>query len=91
MGAGVWDRARAGQGCAQSACRSFYFWAPAGSLRDAGFEQAALQAVSFLQKMYGFVVVDYNFQSVVMYRKIASAAVSVAARATGMLGRLASQ
>ena len=39
--------------------------------------------------MYGFVVVDYNFHGVVMYRRIADAAVSVAVRAVGMVGRLA--
>jgi hypothetical protein len=39
--------------------------------------------------MYGFVFIDYNFQGVLMYRKVASAAVSVAARAAGMVGRLA--
>jgi hypothetical protein len=31
-----------------------------------GYEQAALQAIAFLQRMYGFVVVDYNFQNVVL-------------------------
>ena len=49
--------------------------------------------------MYGFVVVDYNFQGVVLYRSIAQAAVFVAARAAGLLrlvsdatwGSLASQ
>jgi len=39
--------------------------------------------------MYGFVVVDYNFHGVVMYRRIADAAVSVAARAVGKLGSMA--
>ena len=39
--------------------------------------------------MYGFVVVDYNFHGVVMYRRIADAAVSVTARVVGMVGRLA--
>jgi hypothetical protein len=34
-------------------------------------------------------MVDYNFQGVVMYRKVASAAVSVAARAAGMVGGFA--
>lgn len=57
----------------------FFFW----------YEQAALQAIAFLQKLYGFVVVDYNFQGVVLYRKVAGAAVSVAARAAAMVSRLA--
>jgi hypothetical protein len=65
-------------------CKSFLFWAP-------GYEQAALQAISFLQRMYGFVVLDYNFEGLVFYSTVARAAVSAAARATGMLGRLASE
>lgn len=77
--------------CSQAGCRCFFFWAPAGSVRGPGFEQAALQAISFLQKIYGFVVVHYNFQGVLLYRRIARAAVSAAARATGMLIKLASQ
>lgn len=42
-------------------CHSFFFWALADESQHPGHEQAALQAVSFLQTMYGFVVVDYNF------------------------------
>jgi hypothetical protein len=38
--------------------RRFFFWAPPGELSGPGYEQAALQAVAFLQKMYRFVVVD---------------------------------
>jgi hypothetical protein len=70
-------------------CRRFFFWAPPDELSGPGYEQAALQAVAFLQKMYGFVVVDYNFQGVVLYSEIAWSAVSVAATAAGVLGRVA--
>lgn len=69
--------------------RRFFFWAPPGELSGPGYEQAALQAVAFLQKMYRFVVVDYNFQGVVQYSEIARSAVSVAATAAGVLGRVA--
>lgn len=65
--------------------RTIFFWSSAGAASSAGYEQAALQAVSFLQSLYGFVVIDYNFQGVVLYRSIAQAAVSVAARAAGLV------
>jgi hypothetical protein len=68
---------------------SFFFWAASVGTARAGYEQAALQAISFLQSLYGFVVVDYNFQGVILYRSIAQAAVSIAARAAGLI-RLAS-
>lgn len=44
-----------------------------------------------LPRMYGFVVVDYNFEGVVQCSRVARAAISVAARATGVLGRLAGE
>lgn len=40
--------------------------------------------------MYGFVVIDYNFEGLVLCSAVAQAAISVAARATDVLGRLAS-
>lgn len=66
-----------------------FFWAPPGFPAVAGYEQAALQATSFLQGLYGFVVVDYNFPGVILYRGVAQAAVSLAARAADLV-RLAS-
>lgn len=38
--------------------------------------------------MYGFVVVDYNFEGVVLCSRVDRAAISVATRAIGILGRL---
>lgn len=64
---------------------SIFFWAPEDAAGGAGHEQAALQAISFLQGLYGFVVVDYNFQAAILYRRIATAAVSVAFRATALV------
>jgi len=74
---------------AVASCHSVFFWAPRDEFSRPGYKQAALQAIAFLQKMYGFVVVDYNFHGVVMCRRITDAAISVAARAVGMVGRLA--
>lgn len=44
-----------------------------------------LRAISFQQSVYEFVVVDYNFQGVMLYRSVAQAAVSIAARAAGLV------
>ncbi|KAG0516852.1 hypothetical protein BDA96_09G037900 [Sorghum bicolor] len=70
------------------ACRSFFFWAPQSEFSGAGYEQAALQAIAFLQNLYGFVVVDYNFQGVVLCRRVARSALAVATRAAGILARV---
>jgi len=70
------------------ASRCFFFWAPQEEFSAPGYEQAALQAIAFLQKLYGFVVVDYNFQSVVLYSRVARDAVAVAATGTGILSRI---
>jgi hypothetical protein len=70
---------------------SYFFWSPPDALSGAGYQQAALQAIAFLQTLYGFVVVDYSFHGALLYRKIASAAVSVAARAAGMVDRLSKE
>lgn len=43
------------------------------------YEQATLQAIKFLQGLYGFVVRDYNYECVVVYRNCGNAAVAVAA------------
>jgi hypothetical protein len=67
-----------------------FFLSP-DALSGAGYQQAALQAIAFLQTLYGFVVVDYSFHGALLYRKIASAAVSVAARAAGMVDRLSKE
>lgn len=69
----------------------FFFWAPPGEFSDPGYEQAALQATTFLQSLYGFVVVDYNFQRVVMCSRVARSAVTAAARAAGILSRVATE
>lgn len=45
----------------------------------AAYEEAAFQAVCHLQSIYGFVVMDYIFQGMIVYRKIAQAALALAA------------
>lgn len=50
-----------------------------------GYQEAALQAISILQGLYGFIVVDYSFPGLMLYKGIARAAVSAAARAACLL------
>lgn len=66
-------------------CRRLFFWSRDGTLSDSGYEQAALQAIAFLQKKYGFVVVDYNFTDLIVKSALAGAAVTIAAKAVTML------
>ncbi|KAM3335639.1 hypothetical protein ACQJBY_029873 [Aegilops geniculata] len=43
------------------------------------YDDAALQAIGFLQSLYGFVVLDYNYKSMMAYRELARSAVVLAA------------
>jgi hypothetical protein len=43
------------------------------------FECAALQSVTFLQVVYGFVVIDYNFYAMLAYRTLSKAAAQTSA------------
>jgi hypothetical protein len=61
--------------------RRRFFWSTACLGSAEAYEQAALQAIKFLQGLYGFVVRDYNYESVVVYRNCGNAAVALAASA----------
>lgn len=43
------------------------FWGVGGTGALAAYEQAALQAIKFLQGLYGFMIRDYNFHCVCLY------------------------
>ncbi|XBH57896.1 hypothetical protein VPH35_079429 [Triticum aestivum] len=43
------------------------------------YEKAANQAICFLQSLYGFVILDYNFECMSTYRELAHSAVLLAA------------
>ena len=58
-----------------------FFWSPACLGCAESYERAALQAIRFLQGLYGFVVRDYNYECVVLYRNCGNAAIAVAASA----------
>ena len=56
-----------------------FFWACASSGFPRPHDQAALQALSFLQEYYGFVICDYNYQGMLAYRELARSALILAA------------
>ena len=49
------------------------FWAYAQPDAISGYEKTALQAVRYLQSIYGFIVADYSFEGMVVYRKFVEA------------------
>lgn len=71
--------------------RIFFFWGVGQSFSVAAYEQAAFQAISFLQKRYGFIIEDYSFHRTVVYSKVGTAAVSIAAKALGIICGLTPQ
>ena len=66
---------------ARHACvlQRHFFWACAPAGLPCPYDQAALQALSFLQEFYGFVICDYNYQGMLAYRELARSAVVFAA------------
>jgi hypothetical protein len=60
--------------------RTHFFWGCSCIEVALLYEQPALKAVRFLQGLYGFVIADYNYESMVGYRSLARfAALLVAA------------
>jgi hypothetical protein len=56
----------------------FFFWSVASSGSPCPFEESALQAIRFLQHLYGFVIRDFNYESMQAYRDLARSAVVLA-------------
>ena len=57
----------------------FFFWSSWSSGSRCPFETSALQAVCFLQSMYGFAVHDFNYDGMQSYRNLARSAIVLAA------------
>ena len=55
-----------------------FFWSQA-SVGLSIYESAAFQAICFLQGVYGFVLLDYNYRSMSTYRELARSAVVLVA------------
>ena len=56
----------------------FFFWSAWSSCSRCPYEESALQAVCFLQSLYGFVVHDFNYNGMQAYRNLARSAVVLA-------------
>ncbi|KAF7078844.1 hypothetical protein CFC21_083206 [Triticum aestivum] len=56
-----------------------FFWAQDGVDFFSLYEKAAFQAICFLQNLYGFVILDYNFECMSTYRELARSVVLLAA------------
>lgn len=57
--------------------RRLFFWSSTKPASGTPYDQAAFDAVSYLQSIYGFVVVDYSFQRLLSYAMVARNALSV--------------
>jgi hypothetical protein len=60
--------------------RHFFFWPLPDDEFSNPYEDVALQGLRFLQAIYGFVVVDYSYTEVSLYRHLAAQIFSVANR-----------
>uniref|UniRef100_A0ACD5V873 Uncharacterized protein n=1 Tax=Avena sativa TaxID=4498 RepID=A0ACD5V873_AVESA len=56
----------------------FFFWSCVSHASCCPYEEPALQAVWFLQHLYGFVVSDFNYEGMVAYRELARSAIVLA-------------
>jgi hypothetical protein len=56
----------------------FFFWPSASAGSWCPYEVSALQAVRFFQRLYGFVVRDFNYEGMQAYRNLAWSAVVLA-------------
>ncbi|CAM0875649.1 unnamed protein product [Alopecurus aequalis] len=65
-----------------------FFWSAAWRGCMDAYDHAAVQAIRFLQGMYGFVVRDYNYDSMLAYRDGMQSAVIVASLAARHTARL---
>ncbi|KAM3228485.1 hypothetical protein ACQJBY_059876 [Aegilops geniculata] len=61
--------------------RREFFWSSAWCGFVHAYEQAAPQTIGFLQRLYGFVVRDYNYDCMMAYRSSLRSSIIVAASA----------
>lgn len=57
--------------------RRVFLWSYPEIIAMHPYEQVAFQAIVFLQSVYGFVVVDYNYLPFLYYRRLAEWALNV--------------
>ncbi|KAM0847424.1 hypothetical protein ACQ4PT_055022 [Festuca glaucescens] len=56
----------------------FFFWSSVSCGSQSPFEESALQAIRFLQRLYGFVIRDFNYEGMQAHRDLARSAVVLA-------------
>lgn len=71
----------------QGVPKTLFFWADPAVGAAAGYEEASLQAIAFLQRVYGFIVLDYSIHGLHLYRSLAHRLFPIANRGT-QLARL---
>jgi hypothetical protein len=50
--------------------RRFFFWSTQNLMPPHAYEDAAFQAINFLQNLYGFTIHDYSYQVIVQHRHL---------------------
>lgn len=73
-----------------SELETIFFWDAATDPLGSAHELVAQQALRCLQHRYGFEVHDYNFRSMLSYRRIAQSAVQAALSASACVARFRS-
>ncbi|XBH78722.1 hypothetical protein VPH35_104882 [Triticum aestivum] len=68
--------------------RREFFWSSSWCGFVHAYEQAALQAISFLQHLYGFVVQDYNYDCMMAYRSSLRSSITTAVSTIRRVGHL---
>ena len=65
-----------------------FFWGVAWCGYLDSYDQASMEAIRFLQGVYGFVIRDFNYDAMLVYRDSMRAAVVVAASAVRCVAQL---
>lgn len=60
--------------------QTLFFWADPGIERFTSYEAASLQALIALQRIYGFVIADYNIHGLLLYRTLSRRLLPIANR-----------
>lgn len=59
---------------------TLFFWAPSGLHDATAYESASLQALTFLQTIFGFVIIDYSIHGLLLFRTLAQSLFPIANR-----------
>lgn len=76
--------------CHSDGLETMFFWDMASAPLGTAHELVAERALRYLQHRYGFLVHDYNLNSMLAYRRIAQTAIQVALSASGCIAHFRS-